>query len=537
MRRVLTPPGSCGLARLVPTCVGRFVVLAVALFSAATLSAAAAADDPFSVQVIESRGRTVTAELVDLDGDGRQDLLQAVTFGIPPDERRLVRVHIQTADGTIPPTPTLEAPLPENSAAYDLAEADENPGAELLLLRPRGIGIMSFVRQEDGSLEVATRHAAIPQDLTMGVSSDERGLDRLPLATAAFGDPRWLIAPGLGETFFLTADGDLKARVASGARANFFIQPSGLMLSESDIQIFLDAPRISVGDVNGDGRPDIVASQRHQLLLFFQDEEGRFDRAPSQSVTLGRLTFQDHIRGSGTVRTSAQDIDGDGLADLILSETQGSVMDAGYNTFIYFNRGTGWDLDAPDYAFESPEVLGADQLIDIDGDGRLELMRIGIPINVLELIEIFLQEAIDANLVVYGLERPASLPETPRSPEPWFDVKLGVPLDFETSRPAGFVPTVEHDFNGDGFRDYISSTDGTKLELYAGSRKRGYKKRHARQKIATEGQIRPGDLNGDGLTDLVMFNTRRDNQPVRLLFNSGVLPGTVVKPGLSAQPD
>ncbi len=105
-----------------------------------------AAEDGFSVQVIESRGRTVTAELVDLDGDGRQDLLQAVTFGMPPDERRLVRVHIQSSEGEIAAQPTLEVTIPENSAAYDLAEVDGVPGAELLLLRPRGIGIVSFVR-------------------------------------------------------------------------------------------------------------------------------------------------------------------------------------------------------------------------------------------------------------------------------------------------------------------------------------------------------------------------------------------------------
>ena len=109
-----------------------------------------------------------------------------------------------------------------------------------------------------------------------------------------------------------------------------------------------------------------------------------------------------------------------------------------------------------------------------------------------------------------------------------------MPLDFDTSRPAGFIPTVEHDFNGDGFRDYITSTDGTKLEIFVGTREKGYSSRSARQKVATEGQIRPGDLNGDGLTDLVLFNTRRDDQPVKLLLNRGQLPDTVVTPGLAA---
>ena len=223
-----------------------------------------------------------------------------------------------------------------------------------------------------------------------------------------------------------------------------------------------------------------------------------------------------------------------------MSETLGGVMDAGYNTYIHFNRGSGWDMRAPDYAFEDPEVLGADQLRDVDGDGDLELMRVGITISILELAEIFLTEAIDAKLQVYELERAPKAPEEPIRPdsdEAWFEVKFDVPLDFETSRPAGFIPTLEHDFNGDDFADYISSTDGTKLEIFVGSREKGYPRRNARQEISTEGQIRPGDVNDDGLTDLVLFNTRRDNQPVKILVNLGVLPGTVVEQELRAWPE
>lgn len=540
---VRSRPGSCGTAghcarTLAPRRGGLpwLHAVLVAGWLIGQAGSSAAEEDPFGVRVIESKGRTVTAELVDLDGDGRQDLLQAVTFGLPPNERRVLRVYLQSGAGEIATTPSLVVPIPAQSAAYDLAQVDEHPGEDLLLLRPRGIGIVSFVRDEAGRLQSRVRDAKIPEDLTIGVSNDERGLDWLPIATHGLGPEPWLVVPGLGETFLLAADGRLRARIASGVRANFFLQPSGLMVSESDIQLFLDAPRISVGDIDGDGRADLLASSRHQLQLFFQAEDGSFPHAPSRVLDLDRISFQDHIRGSGAVRSAGRDIDRDGRMDLVVSETLGGVMNARYNTHVFFNRDGGWDLARPDYAFESPKVLGADQLLDVDGDGSLELMRIGIPLTVLELIEVFLQEAIDANLVVFGLPRPESVPSRPRSGDAWFEVKLGIPLDFETSRPAGFIPSVEYDFNGDGFLDYISSTDGTRLEIRVGDRAGGYGTRSARQNLATEGQIRPGDINGDGLTDLVLFNTRRDDQSVRLLTNRGVLPGTVVRPALQAQP-
>ena len=118
-----------------------------------------------------------------------------------------------------------------------------------------------------------------------------------------------------------------------------------------------------------------------------------------------------------------------------------------------------------------------------------------------------------------------------------FELKIDLPLDFETSRPVGFVPTVEYDFNGDGVRDYITSGNGKRLDVFVGDPVQGFPSRSARQTIGTEGQIRPGDLNGDGLTDLVLFNSRRDNQPVRLLTNRGGLPGTRVKSVIEAQPE
>src|SRR5690606_34220455 len=45
--------------------------------------AGAQAGDPFAVQTLASDGRIVTAEIADVDGDGRGDLVTIATRGVP----------------------------------------------------------------------------------------------------------------------------------------------------------------------------------------------------------------------------------------------------------------------------------------------------------------------------------------------------------------------------------------------------------------------------------------------------------------------
>lgn len=508
-----------------------FIALWASAFSASAI------DEPFGVQVIPSTGRTVTAELADLDGDGRVDVLQAVVFDMPPNERRVLRVYLQQPDGTIRANHDLEVGIPRSAATYDIANVDGVAGDELLLLLPRGVGIFTFSRAEDGRLVSRLREALIPEDLTMAAASDERGLDRMAIVSFGFGPNPWLVVPGIGETFFLSPDGALLARIRSGARANYFIQPPGPLLTESDIQLFLDAPRISVGDIDGDGRADIMASSRHELRLFFGRADGSFGRSADRRIALGRVSLEDHIRGSGSVRCIARDIDGDALLDLLVSVTNGGVMNASSKSYVYFNRGSGWDLDSPDASFEDAETLSADQLIDLDGDGHLEIVRMGVKISVLELIEIFVQRALDAWLHAYTLApAPAGSAAPEVEPSPFITKKFDVMLDFETSRTAGFMPTIEYDVNGDGFVDYLGGSDGTKIEVYLGSRESGFRSA-ATQDVSSEGQIRGGDLDADGRPDFILFNSRRPDEPLRLVTNLGNLPGTPTRTAIDVRED
>jgi len=495
---------------------GGLLPLAVAVAGLLAIEVARAEEAAFDVVEIASTGRSVVADIVDLDGDGRGDLFEVAILGIPPDERRLIRAYFQAEDGSMPTTPSLEVDLPGEAAAYDLGDVLAAPGVEVLFLRARDVAIFSLSGREP-----SVRPVPVPEGTTLGAAQDERGLDRLRLVTYAFGDPV-LVVPGLGETLLIAPDGVVRATFKVGARANYFLRAPGPVLAESDIQVFYDAPRLAFGDIDGDGRPDTFSATRHELRVFLQKEDGSFASAPDRRLPLRMVDEEDHIRGSGSVRSEAVDIDGDGLLDLAISRIAGGITDATSSTSIFFNRGGVWNLEAPDTFFQSEHGASADQLLDVDGDGKLELLQVWIPISVLEIVEVFLTRALDAHMELYMIGDGGRKFES----DARFERKIDISLDFDTGRSKGFLPTIDHDLNGDGAKDLLLSRNGDGIEIFLGGEKSDYDKRAARQDVNSEGRARSGDLEGDGLVDLVIYNPRRVDEAVRLLRNQGVLPGS-----------
>lgn len=481
------------------------------------LSAPARAADPvFDVTEIPTEGRTVAAELVDLDGDGRVDLLQIVFVGVPPHERRLIRVFLQKPRG-FDTTPDRQLELPAGSATYDLADVLPEPGTELLLLRARDVVAMSL-----GHDEAVVREISVPGLVTLGAAQDERGIDRLRIAWTGLGDRPWLLIPGPGEMVALSSDGELLARFEIGLRANYFVpRREGPMAVESEMQLFFDVPRLHVADVNGDGLSDVITAARHEMRVFLRKAEGGFSAAPDRILPLERVSEQDHIRGSGAIRIDVTELDGDGRADVLLSQASGSFLDASTQTAIYLNHDGSWDLAHADQRFENLDAWTAEQLIDLDADGRLDLVRISVHFSILEVVEALVQRAIDAEVKIYRPDDDGTF-----DTKPWVSRKFSIPLDFDTGRPRGFIPTFEADVNSDGYPDLMASGDGDALEVWLGGPEYRFGKRVANQDLDTEGRIRFGDIGGDGLADFVIFAPERPGHALRIGRNRGLLPGS-----------
>jgi hypothetical protein len=488
-----------------------------------TATPARAQEAAFAVQSIVTSGRAVAAELGDFDGDGRAELLTVVVRGMAPDETRTLQIHTMEPDGSLSPAPTWSAPLPPGVATYDVADLDGAPGLELLLLDRDGVRVLTHAGPG-----ASWRRVPVPAGPTIAVRPDERGLDRLRLARSELGSRR-LLVPGLGEAWVLEADGAVVARLEVGGRANFLVPVRpGPAIGENEIELYFDVPTLQTADVDGDGRADVVATNRHALRIHRQRPDGSFATAPDREIPLRLIPLDDHVRNTGSVRSELRDLNGDGRADLLVSHTSGGFLRAANRTRIHLNRDGGFDLERPDQVFERSGGIAADELVDLDGDGRPEWLRVFLRFGLLQMAELFVQRRADLDAAIHRPDENGRFEETPS-----IERRVTLPFDFETLRPRGFPPTVGTDWNGDGHRDWIASGGGTSIEVSLGGPEWRFASKDALQQLDSVGRLRAGDLDGDGLPDFVLYDPRRSDAPVRVGVNRGKLPGT--KPRLSGR--
>jgi len=495
-------------------------LLLAALVACFAPSLAAQSEPAFDILELPSPGRTAVAGFADLDGDGRTDVYSVSFAGVQPVEQRELRVYFQRPEGALPRTPDWAGQVLDGAAAFDVADLADDPGEELLLLRRHRVTLLSFAGRS-----ATRRDLVIPGDPTVATAAPERSFDRLRLARGELGREPRLLVPGLGECVVMAPSGAILARLDVGDRASYFIPPRpGALIRESEIETYHKFPRIDVGDVDGDGRGDVIAASRHEIRVFRQRADGGFPEEPDPRIAIGRLTEKDQIRGTGTVRVEARDLDGDRRVDLLVTYTTGGFLNPRSETTFHLNRGGSWDLTHPDQTFVFEDGWNAFELTDLDADGRVELIEASVPLSILEIVEVLLTRAMDVEVSVYRPDRDGA--GGVFAARPWLHSKLDVGISFDTFEPRGFIPALDADLNRDGQLDRLGSGDGEAVEVYLGGGDAPYRDLAARQELDTGGALVFGDLDGDGLTDFLLYDRTRPDTPIRIGRNRGILPGT-----------
>lgn len=269
----------------------------------------------------------------DLTGDGRNDVAMTnwYSFDSPTDYKLLV--FPQQMDGTLGTPVAYATQATYGCAPSSMAVADVNgDGREDVVIGESGCGIEIFLQDGTGSL-LSSAFIATAESHRIRVA-DFDGDGRMDIAGAGWG----------------TGQVAIVMQTAAGTLAG----PTSWAVSHAGWE------DLDIGDVNGDGRPDVVVSSGQgdtskALAVLLQLADGTFGNPKYYSL------------GGSPIRAVATgDVNGDARTDIVVS----SLFDS---TIGVFYQDASGDL-GPMQEIAAGDTVQAIDVTDVNGDGAHDIV-------------------------------------------------------------------------------------------------------------------------------------------------------------------
>jgi hypothetical protein len=470
------------------------VVFAVALGVGVFVSARAHARPELAldVHVLKAPGRVLDVAYGDMDGDGREDLVVAHLKGDERDEngapRRYVSVFKQgTGKDRWSPLPAVTRPVPADAIAFAVGDFDAKKGDDVVFVGARWITLLS--KGKDGSL--------------LGEVAQVASIDGFYEYPANAVLPRWDLAVDLG-----SGRKDLLAPIKSGYVV-FKNDPRKGLVRGSVIQVpsrerfgppfetkflnrfltyFSSMPKLCAIDLDGDKRKDLVVYRDRGLARFLQKPDGTFGEKPDDEKPL-QVVAEAGKRGKGkrggggadgggkdseqfaNVRLSLVDLDQDGFADLVATKTIGEIgVFETLRTQIMIWRGSkaGWNEAAPDRVIGQKGVATDPEFLDVDGDGKLDLVLSSLRMDYFTNVKRAITSSITITYSIY-LQKDGFFGD-----EPDFTRDVSLDLDAIERRNGADNVSFEADLDGDKVHDMIVRSERGKLKVVPGAWDSGF---------------------------------------------------------------
>ncbi len=403
---------------------------------------AAADPKPFgtttTIQV--ERGRTVkTATLVDVDGDGLEDLVIA-TFRRGKAFERVIEVHLRRGSGDVfVAAPDFSLDVPADAVAFAVGDVHADPGSEIVIFtasgafawRPKGPESARFAKLVSASF---LWQIPDPRDVFWW-GAGVRDVDGDGLADLVMPEPGgWRVAlqrrkpdgasdfavvsaPRVPEHSSAEVEGMGSRKLSAKAKREEFRVSITVGDDDGDddaprelLSVSESAPAPQFIDFDGDGRLDLVAQSSHDLFVWRQRPDGSFAEAPDAKYELPVAADRER-RLDVSYSSLVADLDGDRRCDCVMFAGDKRSDDVRTQVLVFLQGKSG----APDPAsplFGSkglPTQLlriggfaGSPVLVDVDGDGRLDLVVGAVRLDgAFDAIRAAGNGRLDASLYVY----------------------------------------------------------------------------------------------------------------------------------------
>jgi hypothetical protein len=479
------------------------LVALIAVTAALALAPASALALSFSAQDLAVKGKVLDVLPADVSGDGLKDLVVVSRAGLEPRFTRHVSVFVQKAGQGFAAKPDATAEAPADAALIDAAPTPGGRGESIYLLgheglylwppaNGSGLGKPQLVRRQAGLI-------AFPDDDALPVYDFVRPWKG--------GARNWAMLPGSDRLTFIPIDAPGQAGEEVLVRADVETESVGKN-DEGVVPFALRAtvaiPTLAVEDADGDGRKDLFVARGEDAACHLQGEDGRFSPKADRFQHLAIRTQDERVLRNTNVISSAFDLNGDRLADLVVHKFGGSFPNLRSATQIHLGRRDGPARAEPSYRHDAEGFAGSVRFVDVDRDGRRDLVMPVSKLGISDLIRVILTKKVAVTVAVF-LQRTAGLfaqkPDYTRQMVYQVDSRSGIAV-------IGISPNFEGDFNGDGKADLLVGAGGTAVEVYLGGRTPGKlfgPKPDATVTCPATISARVEDLTGDGASDFFAF--------------------------------
>lgn len=269
-------------------------------------------------------------------------------------------------------------------------------------------------------------------------------------------------------------------------------------------------------DVNNDGLLDLVFVQQGRFDVFLQAADGSFSTDaldPGWAVTLSSEQDADQRSDAGRsysgqqIRSieSIQDLDGDGLPDLVIRVEQiADALERSSRFEIHFGLSTQTGLQfaaEPDTQIVLDSVPTEVVIADFNGDGRQDFYIPTTKIGVGTIVRVLLRGSANLDVDFYLLS-------AQRQYAAKADFRQQAKIDVSISNLRFDMPLFELiDLNGDGRKSLVLGESGRELRFYGPDRNRLFNRNSDRVDLPLPrdaSRVKVLDLNADGKEDLVL---------------------------------
>ncbi len=493
---------------------------AIALWLAAALASCPPA--PVGAEAGEARIGFIASELKppgevkeclrgDFNGDSLPDLAAACMPEDGWDQTVVFHVFLQRKGAGFGPVPDASVPAPAGSAAACCADVAPGPGDEIAIMGADGVTAITGLsggpvfKTKIFTARTFFAHAPSGSIMALDFARDLNSDGRADLLVPQQGG---YLAAFQGE------GGAFKDARAIGAPGESKVVRHTNPIFETDfISLNATLPALVAADFDGDGLKDLVALKKPHLWVFVQERGSGFPLKPTVSMQLpflerGPARAEADLFESKIVRV--EDVNRDGLCDLIYSSTHGRIgifSSIATSYALFLGRKKAFYPEMPDRIIQIPGVALAPDLVDYDGDGDVDLLLASVRTDLFQGVKTALIEEIGVTYFMFRCE--GGLWE----PSPAFEEKVSFPTSMIDKGEFAPRALFSGDFNGDRLRDKVEVKDGDRMLFFAGMQEDGewsFSGKHfAEVKADVSADLDVFDLNLDGVSDVVFYHRDR----------------------------